>query len=63
MDFWNWLAFVVVAGALVLASPLIVEQACSDEEEYVHPEDAWCSGATPDCPSHYEAWNTLPTSY
>ena len=61
MDFWHWLAFVVIAGALVLASPKIVEQACSEEEEeYVHPEDAWCSGATPDCPSHYEAWNTLP---
>ena len=27
---------------------------------YEHPEDEFCSGATPDCPSHWEAWNSLP---
>ena len=30
------------------------------EECCVQPEDEWCSGATPDYPSHYEAWNSLP---
>ena len=35
---------------------------------YEHPEDEWCSGATPDCPSHFEAWNepvcnSLPPTY
>ncbi len=33
---------------------------CSDEMEYVQPEDEWSSGANPDCPSHWEAWNSLP---
>lgn len=27
---------------------------------YEHPEDEWCSGASPDCPSHWELWNSLP---
>lgn len=26
---------------------------------YEHPEDVWCSGATPECPSDEEAWNSL----
>ena len=35
---------------------------------YEHPEDVWCSGASPDCPSHFEAWNepvcnSLPPTY
>lgn len=30
---------------------------------YEHPEDECCSGATPDCPSHWEAWNSLPPTY
>ena len=34
------------------------EVPCSDVCE--HPEDEWCSGATPDCPSHWELWNSLP---
>lgn len=56
MDFWHWMAFVVIAGALVLASPKIVEQACSDEG------DGW-SGACPGCECHESVWNTLPPSY
>ena len=32
-------------------------------EAEVQPEDEFCSGAAPDCPSHYEVWNTLPPSY
>lgn len=34
------------------------EVPCSDV--CVQPEDVWCSGATPDCASHYEVWNSLP---
>ena len=26
----------------------------------VQPEDVWCSGASPDYPSHWEVWNSLP---
>ena len=33
------------------------------ETEEVQPEDEFCSGATPDYPSHDAAWNTLPPSY
>ena len=29
----------------------------------VQPEDEWCSGATPDCVSSFEVWNSLPPSY
>ena len=50
------MAFVVIAGALVLASPKIVEQACSDEG------DGW-SGACPGYECHESVWNTLPPSY
>ena len=34
------------------------EVPCSDTCE--QPEDGLCSGATLDCPSHWEVWNTLP---
>ena len=30
---------------------------------YEHPEDEWCSGATPDCPSHWEVWDLGFTNY
>ena len=36
---------------------------CSDEVECVQPEDEWCSGATPDCPSHWEVWDLGFTNY
>lgn len=29
----------------------------------VQPEDEWCSGATPDCPSHWEVWDLGFTNY
>lgn len=35
----------------------------SDEVECVQPEDEWCSGATPECPSHWEAYDLGFTSY
>ena len=41
--------------------PAWAEVAAAEAE--VQPEDEFCSGAAPDCPSHYEVWNTLPPSY
>ena len=37
-------------------------------EAAAHPEDEFCSGASPDCPSHFEVWgepvcNSLPPTY
>lgn len=51
--FFHWCAGVCVAGLLVVAAPNIAHQAMSDEGD-------GCSGAAPDCPSHYEAWDSLP---
>ena len=67
----DFLKVFVCAGVAVVCFtapewvPAVVgtEVPCSDEVECVHPEDEFCSGATPDCPSHYEVWNTLPPSY
>ena len=46
---------VCLGGLLVLAAPMMVEQACHDEG------DGW-SGATPDYPCHEEAWGPVENS-
>ena len=43
--------------------PVVVESEAPCSDECVHPEDEFCSGATPDCPSHWECWNSLPPAY
>lgn len=71
-DLFKALGCFAVAGVL-LAAPVWVpalaraaaaEAAAADEADalrgYEHPEDEFCSGATPDCPSHWECWNLLP---
>ena len=54
--FFKIVGISVLVGAFVLAVPMMVEQACSDEG------DGW-SGATPDYPCHEEVWNSLPPTY
>ncbi len=49
--------FAVAVGCLWLPGA-VNRVPCSDE--CVQPEDVWCSGASPECRSHYEAWNSLP---
>ena len=75
-DLFRALGCFAVAGVL-LAAPVWVPAwaevaAAADEADalrsYEHPEDVWCSGASPDCPSHFEAWNepvcnSLPPTY
>lgn len=75
-DLFRALGCFAVAGVL-LAAPMWVpawaEVAAAEAEadalrNYEHPEDEFCSGATPDCPSHFEAWNepvcnSLPPTY
>lgn len=48
----------LAVGCFQLPGVVGTKVPCSDE--CVQPEDEWCSGATPDYPSHWEAWNTLP---
>lgn len=55
----------VVSVLLLLAWPQMVEQATAEPEveEMVQPEDEWCSGATPDYPSHMGAWGMPDIDY
>ena len=74
-DLFKALGCFAVAGVLLaapewapaLARAAAAEAAAADEADalrsYEHPEDEFCSGATPDCPSHYECWNSLPPAY
>ena len=47
--------FAVAVGCLWLPGVVGTDVPCSDV--CGQPEDVWCSGASPDCPSHFEAWN------
>ena len=53
-----------VAGLSIPSSPDMRTMSGYAEADalrsYEHPEDEFCSGATPDCPSHWEAWDSLP---
>ena len=74
-DLFRALGCFAVAGVLLAAPvwvPAWAEVAAAEAEAAAeaaaHPEDVWCSGATPDCPSHFEAWyepvcNSLPPTY
>lgn len=79
-DLFRALGCFAVAGVLLAAPvwvPAWAEVAAAEAEaaaeadalrNYEHPEDVWCSGATPDYPSHFEAWNepvcnSLPPTY
>ena len=74
-DLFKALGCFAVAGVLLaapewgpaLARAAAAEAAAADEADalrsFEHPEDECCSGATPDCPSHWECWNSLPPTY
>ena len=65
-DLFKALGCFAVAGVLLAAPewvPALARAAAADEVECVQPEDEWCSGATPDCPSFWECWNSLPPTY
>lgn len=69
-DLFKALGCFAVAGVLLAALervPALARAAAADEADalrsYEHPEDEFCSGATPDCPSHWECWNSLPPAY
>ena len=69
-DLFKALGCFAVVGVLLAApewAPALARAAAADEADalrsYEHPEDEFCSGATPDCPSHYECWNSLPPAY
>ena len=51
-----------LAGVLMTSPvwvPMWAKAAAVEAEAEVQYEDEFCSGATPDCPSHWEAWNSL----
>ena len=69
-DLFKALGCFAVAGVLLAAPewvPALARAAAADEADalrrYEHPEDEFCSGAAPDCPSHWECWNSLPPTY
>ena len=51
------LCFGMAAACFWLPGVVGTEVPCSDV--CVQPEDEVCSGATPECPSDWEVWNSL----